>query len=174
LILYENLSFNSSFYTDNPWILYLPYLFFVHWIFFPIFKFASFNVIFFVWISGTLILMQVFLINDAWQNLTVSDNGRIWRSSSSKPGFWHSRCWVPIRGNSFLIKWWCYDYMHVFNDITCIGGLKGACVALKGMFDKKAMSYLTKTYITKVVYASLHTYAISFPNVRASIIYLHI
>ena len=153
---------HSTLIIHGYYIYYICFMY-IEFFFLPVFKFVSLNFIFFVWISGTLILMRVLLINEAWQTLTVSDNWRIWRSSSSKPGFWDSRCWVSIRGNSFLIKWWCYDYVHVFNEITlisCMGGLKGVCVDPKGMSDKKAMSYSERHILLSL--HMLHAYAISF------------
>ena len=88
------------------WMLYSLYGSLVHWF----------------WCNSLLVVLlhpSTFSFNCLLMDVAIFKfflgNRRVWRSFSSKPGFWHSWYWVPIRGNNFLIRWWCYDYVQIFN-----------------------------------------------------------
>lgn len=89
-----------------------------HWMLYSLYG----SLVYWFWCNSLLVVLlhpSTFSFNCLLMDVAIFKfflgNRRVWRSFSSKPGFWHSWYWVPIRGNNFLIRWWCYDYVQIFN-----------------------------------------------------------
>lgn len=53
------------------------------------------------WFLGKNLKIIFSLVNTI---LNFAVNGGFWRSTCAKPGFWHSWCWLPFKGQDFYQK----------------------------------------------------------------------